>query len=625
MDISPFSAKVGSLLMLVLPCGISISYGGVFGELPERVRSARAEFCPINSHDVAEAKAGLVAATNQLNTRLDASKAHGRSWRDYLLWKRLAAQLAPDASPDLATLSAILARFQGDYDSLEMPVFVRVRHALERYCVRLQDVGRPELREEFLGRLDSLARLMESCDRESGPRCFDKIGLQLLWLQRHGQIPAIVSAVRASACQPNLAVSLSNPFIAAMTAEAVDRTDPMTDCVLGTTVHGMSQTSGQMEAVPVPSRNEVRLQTRFRGTARTWGRGFNGPVRTEVVGNASLFAQGEIQFGPDGFGWKGADAHVSATGRPTSMWTVFRGPVMNGVVTRIAQKRAARTQALSDHIVSRHAEQRLKQQVSEEVRGNLDRIQREYVTRLRNPLLRRDAFPSQFHTESTDAEARLALLIATPCQLGAAEEAPVIQDAAFALQVHESAIDNLAATFLAGETVSELQIRELIGRLVGQTAADEPVDSTKVLHITLADERPISLQFENQTVTIRMRAQRFIVNRRKYYPMNVLLRYRLQLSSKGVSLTQVDEPEITPPRFETDGPGRLGTREIASRRLIRKMLDRELQKEYVIGTFVLPEPADAFGAMVVRDLVAGNGWLSIASDAAPSSRQTTPK
>ena len=183
--------------------------------------------------------------------------------------------------------------------------------------------------------------------------------------------------------------------------------------------------------------------------------------------------------------------------------------------------------------------------------------------------------------------------------------------AALAVQLHESAISNLATSMLAERTVSEQQIRAFLERLWGAGSEESPVDEQDMLYINFAGERPITIGVDNQIVTIHLRANYFFVNRRKYAPMNVTVRYRLQRSERGVLATQEEDPEISPPRFETDGPGRLGTREITARKLIANMLQRELAKTYRLDQFMLPKPADVYGAMVVTQLVADDSWVTV--------------
>ncbi len=452
----------------------------------------------------------------------------------------------------------------------------------------------------------------------------EKIAAHLEWFEQHEQIPAVREAVRQLAPHPNVRVAISQAFITKTTEEPIDRIDPLTDYVLGTTIHGTSHLIGTMAAFPVSSAEAVRLQARLRGEAVTSGRGYNGPVRANLVGEATVQAVGEISFGAKGFHVGETTAQVSATGHPTSMWTTCRSRMASGLITCMARRRSARTQELGDWIASRHAEQQLEMQVGRELQTRVDELQQGYLTQFRHPLVRHRTFPRSFRTTSSAQGVQLDMLLAASSQLGAPAAPPVaMPSATLAVQLHESAISNLATSMLAERTVSEQQVRAFLERLWGAGSAEPPVDEQNMLYINFAGERPITIGVDNQIVTIHLRANSFVVNRRKYAPMNVTVRYRLQRSERGVLATQEEDPEISPPRFETDGPGRLGTREITARKLIANMLQRELAKTYRLDPFMLPKPADVYGTMVVTQLEADDSWVTVgveriaASDPSP--------
>ncbi len=175
---------------------------------------------------------------------------------------------------------------------------------------------------------------------------------------------------------------------------------------------------------------------------------------------------------------------------------------------------------------------------------------------------------------------------------------------------------------LAGRTLSEIEIRNFLNGLFGTQSSAPSVNEEDVVYMTFADERPVTCRVDDSVVTLQLRASNYIMNRRKIAPMNVTLRYRLQRSAAGVVATQVAEPEISPPRFESEGPGRLGTRETAARRVISSMLERELAKTYQLESFVLPRPADTFGKLVVTQLIVDDSWIAMGAEKAGGAEGT---
>ena len=270
---------------------------------------------------------------------------------------------------------------------------MRARAALARYYYRCLSCDEPNVPEDFDQRLSELAGLVESLRTSSSGATLEKIAVHLEWFERHEQIPAAMEAVRQLAPHPNVRVAISQAFITRTTEEPIDRVDPLTDYVLGTTIHGTSHLVGTLAAFPVSSEEGIRLQAELQGAAATSGRGYNGPVRANLVGDATVRALGEIFFGAEGFHVGETSAQVSATGHPTSMWTTCRSRVASGLITCMARHRSARTQELGDWIASRHAEQQLKVQVGQELQTRLDELQQGYLTQFRHPLVRHRTFP----------------------------------------------------------------------------------------------------------------------------------------------------------------------------------------------------------------------------------------
>jgi hypothetical protein len=474
---------------------------------------------------------------------------------------------------------------------------------------------------EHTQRLDQLQALVLSLREGFRSDTLQRIAEHLQWLERHEQAPEIVAAARRLAPAANVWLSVSQDFIVRTTSEPLDRTDPLTDTVLGTTVHGTSHLVGTMAAVPVPAKGEAILEARLAGDADTEGWGYNGPVRACVVGRASVQAAGEIRFGPAGFRVGAATAHVCATGRPTRMWTTCRSHLANGLITCIAWRRSRQTQQLGDRIASQHAEDRLEQQLSEELRGRVAKLQRGYDTRFRHPLLRYEAFPRHFQAGSQAGGAAVEMLVADAVQLGAWSEPPSSEHVApLQAQIHETALNNLADTMLAGRQVSEQDLQQFTSSLLGAESRESPAVRDAV-DIALAPQRPLTFRIQDAMLEIRIRATQFVRGRTRYPAMHMILKYRVERDGDQLVATQAGEPEIVPQDFEQQGSRTLSAREVAARRLIATMLERELAARYELSRIRLPEQSEVAEELIITHLVARDGWLDLGArrpDQAPA-------
>lgn len=579
----------------------------------ELVRRSSGAFRATSAQDVAQARAEAIGKWQALGQIFDRSGANGQAWKEYLLWDRLTAALSDNATTNADELAKLLDRFHRHYAGLEHPAIMQLRDALHRYQHRLLAVKNKGLRDEFAQRMAELEQLVQSLHTAPHSETLQRIAVQLRWLRDHEQVPETVQVVRNLASAANIRVVASQSLIGRATYEPIDRVDPLTDVVLGTTVHGTSHLVGTMQAYPAASSQDVLLQARLQGDADTAGRGYNGPVRANVIGRALVEAAGEITFGPEGFRVGQTEAHVSATGRPTCMWTTCKSRIANGLITCVAKRRAARTQELGDCIASRHAEQRMEQQLDDELNDRVGKLQQSYLSEFRNPLLRHDTFPRVFQASSQADNAQVVMLLASSVQTGALTAAPESNiDAALHAQVHETAANNMAATMLAGRTISEVELRDFVSDMFGKPAEQTQVAKRDLLEIVFSDALPLSFLFDDSVITIKIRGDRFIRYRTRYPAMNMIVRYAVEQSGDAVTARRAGEPEVVPKDFEVTGPRPLSAREIGTRRLIIAMLERELAASYQLGKIALP---DQFrGELTVTRLVANDGWLDIGAE-----------
>jgi len=489
---------------------------------------------------------------------------------------------------------------------------MRLRDALSRYYHCLLTRDEAATREAFVKRLSQLEELVASLQGKQESETLQRISEQLSWLHDRQQVPEVVAVVRDLAPFPNVRLVVSDAMIADVTRESIDRVDPLNDQVLGTTVHGTSHLVGTMAAHPIADRRQARLEARLEGDADTSGRGYHGPVRAQVVGQASVRATGEIWFDRDGFQVGPARAHVSATGRPVCLWTTCKSRLANRMITNVARRRAARTQELADCIASRHAEQRLEQQIATQLQTRVEDLQTSFQKRFRDPLVRHETFPRRFTASSRAERAQVDMLLGTEPQTGAFRSIPSRQwEGVLSAQVHETAANNLAGNVLAGRTINEKDLRAYLARVFGDLPDAEPVDENELLDIQLDEARPLTFRVRDSLLTVTIRADRFIRRRTKYPAMHMIVRYAFEQDDQGVMLTQQGEPEVVPHDFEETGRRRLAAREVAARRFITAMLQRELAETYRLGAIPLPGQAARYGRLAVTRLVADNGWLQV--------------
>jgi hypothetical protein len=148
-------------------------------------------------------------------------------------------------------------------------------------------------------------------------------------------------------------VRLSKQYIANYVERDVDRTKPVQDLILGTTINGKSRTTGRTRLILQP--NEDRAVGRVEFVGETHGRvvGHNGPATLHFNTDSTFRAHKQLTVGESGV--VASPAIVNATTRltPTSIYTSLPG-LRGRIGRRIAQRREASSRGQANAIASDH-------------------------------------------------------------------------------------------------------------------------------------------------------------------------------------------------------------------------------------------------------------------------------
>jgi hypothetical protein len=197
-----------------------------------------------------------------------------------------------------------------------------------------------------------------------------------------------------------------------------------------------------------------------------------------------------------------------------------------------------------------------------------------------------------------------------------------------ALLLHESFVNNFAETLIGGATLTEMDVRTQLTRLTGVKDDAAVPSEGEIVAITFAEQQPITLQMDDDVISLTIRGKRFIVRNRSYPPMNVTLRYAAKQAGVGYEFTLVGDPQIVPPRFTSTGPNRYSARESALRRILSNRCQRDLPKAVAEERLTLPKAFGNIETLLVGKLVVDDGWLrvnlNLPEPSAPLPSETVP-
>jgi hypothetical protein len=572
--------------------------------LPEAAAGAEASFRPVSDVDVQAAKAELQASAAKLDRFLKASGANGAAWKEFLRWKTLQEHLASPA-PDAEVLKTVHQQFASDHNGLEMPVFADVGAALERYINGLS-ARKEDLKSQYATQIKGLADELKQYDTLPNGEVAFSLGSRLGWMENMRQAMPLVRAIRTRYSHPNAHVRLSSRLVAAGIERPVDEVAPVRDLILGTSISGTGHTTGKIAVRLVPTTDKATMDTVLQGTVRTRTVGYNGPATVHSVGTTEISGNKRIVMDEKGLASYPAQATAKTK---TEFRSIAAGRKGTGIVQKIATRKAYQLKGESEKIAADHAAARVRTRVESEAAHGLSQAHWNYVNKMRNPLLRRSAFPPLLRF-STQADALfLTALQANRYQIAAPNNPPsVAVESDLAAQVHESAINNLAAALLSGVTIKEedaqKQAVDLLGKLPEQLKSEGDRDPWS---ITFARLRPVTVKFADNGVQITIRGQRFTSGERDFQAMNVTADYKIERDGERFRLVRKDELQIEPPNFVK---GRtLSGRQVALKTLLEKRFGKIFEREIKSEGLVLPGRWREAGRLDPKQLQATDGWL----------------
>lgn len=599
-------------------------------ELAVRARAAKTQFRPLTKADAQQALDQLKATAAQLDQRLAASGTKEENWRKYVKWEQLTEQLNKAGEPDAAVLGTIYSRFAAGYEGLELKWFARVRIALRQYLEVSGAVGSDAVKKAYEERLDKLAGQLESWAKKPDSETLLDLGDSVAWLEDARQAPELTQAIHARFGGANFHAQIAGPVIAAGIAAPVDETEPIVDYILGTSIQGTGRTLGCTTVRLVPDPTSGVFDTLLTAVNHSRNTGWHHPV--------CIYSTGETKIGACKRFWMdecGLHAYPAAASADTDS-TIhsiedFKG---RALVERFAWRRAGKQQDEADAIASQHAQQRVSRRVDEQAAPAIEQANADYQAKVRSPLDERLAFPRQMGFATVPDFIHITGWEIGTQTLLAPTPAPQVTNpqVEIAVRIHESAVNNLTATVLAGMVMREDMFQSAVKTLLGRMPEGfKNNDGDEPWTILFPRQRPITVSFADDGFSATIRGREFFRGDRGYPGMNITANYKFVKTPEGYKAVRQGDLDILPPGFVA-GEGRLSARQQAIRSLLQKRLGNLFKSEIVPQGFSLQGKWAAAGKFEPCEIVARDGWLVIGwkrsgkpADPAPSDTSPSDK
>lgn len=570
-------------------------------QLASAAQEARQHYFAKGDAQVQEARRRLEQAVTNLERLMEISSPQTRMvWQDYLDWQQTKELLAKEA-PDRDQLRSILSRLYANEEGLELPAFIALREALQTYVDVQAFAANPRAKDFYQRYLDELATQLEAYQEEPDAETAVRIGQIVGWMSRFGQATELTEAVRHHYSRPNLFVQFSQDMIRTGIETDIEEHTYVRENILGTAIRGPATLKGRVSIDLVPSSADAAIDLVMTGVTYSNNTGRNGPVSIHSTGRTTVDARKRVVIDAEGLSLQRARAACRTSSR------IHNISAKCCAVERIAWKRAGQTKSQVEAIASQRAARRVAAQMDSEVVEVLTPAKELFAERFRNPLVRRGGFPQQFLLSTCEDHLFIQALQAAADQLAAPDEPPELTAAHdVAARIHQSLVGNLSQAYLGGVTWTDERIAELAERLTGdippalERMRDEPPWS-----ITFANERPLDARFNDNQITMILRARRFTRGDQELREnIEISAVYDIEKTREASRLTRRGEVEVQFGDAKT-----LSVGNVAIKTFVRNKFESLFQDEFQSDGVALPGRWRMAGKMRLDQLVCDGGWL----------------
>ncbi|MFO0876438.1 MAG: hypothetical protein U0840_03615 [Gemmataceae bacterium] len=419
---------------------------------------------------------------------------------------------------------------------------------------------------------------------------------------------------------PSVFVDVSQGLLNAVAGGPRERPKPVRDCILGTSIRGSSYTRGQSSVELVPDENHMCVDIVLKGLTTTDTVGRNKPV--------CLYSDGTICFEVRQRAW--IDTAGVKLGEPVAqarsdstlrcLTTDYRG-ALDRLIKGVALRRYEKQKDEATFIADRHAEDEYEKDMSEDMRKEADRMQKdlnEYLDTLRKQGVARELLRVRTLQHVVQITAAY-----WPTSGPRREPPPLVRDVGdLTARAHEATLGHYLRSRLAGEKLTEENARERMASLLGlpapkKTATPAPKNGNnnqkKGPEWTLTFDRnePIRFRFDGGEMVAVVRIAEFTSDEDTYPAMDVTARYVFEQDRTGSKLRRKSPVEAYPAGFVPGQGKKLSARQMSVRSVVEKRLNQSVPETVPLEDITLTGELAKISPLRVTGLEPIGGWLLV--------------
>src|SRR4051812_27609339 len=423
-------------------------------DISDLIKRARSNFEPVSDQELSEARAELRERMREVEDYVGPSSENGKRWLRYLRLDDLRQAAAEKRPKNLEALDTTLRKLNRNEEGLENRRFRRLANALRRYHDVAAVASWDKPQEIYGKQLDALQRDLDAYRKDPSPRTQTALSDRIRIIGGIGQSPGLVAALRRDLAKPNAFIEISTPLISA-SAGPIDRQEPVTDCILGTNIHSDAHTTGNTDAVTIPSEKKALVEFHSKGHVWSNSTGFNGPAVIRSTSDTDFTAKKRVALSDEAFTTTSANADATTCIHLQSV-SKQGGGLGSRLVSGIGWRRAQSSRGQAESIAANHAETRIANKFNDELDDEVQKARKRYEDEYRRPLERSGDVPDDIRFTSDRNSINFQATQASRSQLGAPNGPPAAPEKHDVnMRLHETAVDNYSASLLSGATARQ--------------------------------------------------------------------------------------------------------------------------------------------------------------------------
>jgi hypothetical protein len=563
----------------------------------------------ISESDLSRSQKLLLDAVNNLQRRLprEFDRATANDWSATFRLAELKATLG-QKTPDTEIREAVQSVFLSDKEGVRWVIFDGLQTALRRYQTVANALEDNSYESRLIRICDNLVNYIEEYGKGHNPLYFVTLSEATAWLDDISIIEPraarLAELTRIACSGVNVQLQIGSDFATAGFERDIEEERDVNEVILGTKVVGEGMLTGKSSAELVSSPNRATIKVLADAEIETNTDGSQKMVTLKNHTTGTLQGEKQILFTAEGITTTPAKARANLNAKISDV-RINAGPIIKMVARGQIDSRKEDSQAEA----ARRAERRMSIQMNDRVDPNIAELNEKYQ-KIRDALNKTGLFPRVWNLSSTSQQIDWAILLGNKYQPSAPIPAPALKTAnGLAVQVHQSALNNMLAIALAGRSIDEERFSQRMGEFFDETPEFLKRKSGETpAKVSFGPRAPVDVLFIDNKIRVVVRINDIQVMDNVGRAFTISVEYQIKEENRKIVLEQT-EAEAFPAGFNPNS----GTTLSATQTMIRSYLLRRLealQKRYEMEPL---EPGGEWtgkGQLTPKFASTEKGWLS---------------